>query len=488
MSAGRLTFLYPHLGRLSERVASSGAATTATAVRSSRCKPLPPSLYCQHAATIATTSAGRQAAFPRHGKAVEPTNSAPSPSLDSSQATPVEPKTTEAALEEDDVEEGVGTTDIGANSEAQQATPPKTSETEASGSSIAGPSTGETSSNIGTSDIEAATAATGAAAVVAGAAAAATAAATGSGQGEQTAPPSPPPPPPQDAAAAAASGGKSPIMDSILFMGPPTTSPDDKVPDPSSSSSSSQPPPDSNSPLNSLRGRHPPPHLTTPPYVHHFDSYSLVKHLSAGGFTLNQAITAMKAVRGILASNLDVAQSGLVSKSDVENETYLFRAACSELSTEVRNNRRVSDEALRQQRTLLQHEVDILSQRLNQELLTLNDTVRGMFNDRRMATREEQKTTDSAIQQINYKISVTLNSDAKSEIEGLRWVLIRRSVLGIIFMAVLTLGTLRYASHVEHERQKKADKAAREEEQERKFVGKHDNSSAPEAAEILAAN
>jgi hypothetical protein len=133
------------------------------------------------------------------------------------------------------------------------------------------------------------------------------------------------------------------------------------------------------------------------PYIHHFDSYTLVKQLTAGGYTLPQAILSMKAIRTLLASNLDVAQSGLVSKADVENETYLFRAACSELSAEVHNNRRVADEQLRQQRTLLQHEVDILAQRLNQELMTLTDSVRGMFNDRRMAVREEQKAVESRV-------------------------------------------------------------------------------------------
>lgn len=139
------------------------------------------------------------------------------------------------------------------------------------------------------------------------------------------------------------------------------------------------------------------PHLTPPPYVHHFDSYSLVKQLEGGGFTQAQAITTMKAVRALLAQNLDVAQGGLVSKSDVENETYLFQAACAELSAEVMNSRRVADEGLRQQRTMLQHEVDNTSQALNQELLTLKDDVKGMFNDRKMAVREEQKAAESAV-------------------------------------------------------------------------------------------
>lgn len=61
------------------------------------------------------------------------------------------------------------------------------------------------------------------------------------------------------------------------------------------------------------------PHMAPPPYVHHFDTYSLVKQLGEGGYSQDQAIEVMKGVRAILAQNLDVAQESLVSKSDVEN-------------------------------------------------------------------------------------------------------------------------------------------------------------------------
>ncbi|KAL7941600.1 hypothetical protein V8C42DRAFT_334200 [Trichoderma barbatum] len=230
------------------------------------------------------------------------------------------------------------------------------------------------------------------------------------------------------------------------------------------------------------------PSMAPPKYVHHFDSYSLVKQLQEGGYSSDQAITMMKAVRTILAHNLDMAQERLVSKSDVENESYLFSAACSELSAEIKNNRRGEDEQIRQQRTHLQHEVDILTQTLNQELLTLNDNVRGLFNDRKMTVREEQRAVESAIQQTNYKISIMLSSDSKSEIEGVRWILIRRSVVGILFMAILTLGTIRYATYVSHERQRELDRKKKDEEELRRDGGKSDRTSAPDAAAILAAN
>ncbi|KAI6783885.1 moz represents a chromatin-associated acetyltransferase [Emericellopsis cladophorae] len=230
------------------------------------------------------------------------------------------------------------------------------------------------------------------------------------------------------------------------------------------------------------------PAMSPPPYVHHFDTWSLVNQLQDGGFTKGQAIEAMKGVRGLLAQNLSVAQDSLVSKSDVENESYLFRAACSELGQEIRNNRRLQDEQIRQQRTHLQHEVDILTQSLNQEASTLNDNVRGMFNDRKMAVREEQKNAESAVQQINYKISTSLGSDSKSEIEGVRWILIRRSAMGIFFMAMLTLATVRYATYVSNERNKEAHRRKEEQQLLRREAGKRDHTSAADAAAILAAN
>ena len=85
-------------------------------------------------------------------------------------------------------------------------------------------------------------------------------------------------------------------LETVLQMGPPTT---DKPEE------------------------HRAPHLHAPPYVHHFDTYTLVRDLERGGFTEDQSVTIMKAVRGLLAINLDLAKEGLVSKSDVENVNTL---------------------------------------------------------------------------------------------------------------------------------------------------------------------
>lgn len=59
----------------------------------------------------------------------------------------------------------------------------------------------------------------------------------------------------------------------------------------------------------------------------------------------------------------------------------------------------------------------------------------------------------SQIQELNYKITVALNSDARSEIEGLRWILTRRAAITIGVSAFFLFLALKYSSHVAHQNQ-----------------------------------
>jgi hypothetical protein len=198
--------------------------------------------------------------------------------------------------------------------------------------------------------------------------------------------------------------------------------------------------------------RHP-PHIDTPRYVHHFDTYSLVRRLRAGDWTNPQAITIMKSMRLLLGHHLDTASQALVSKSDVENETYLFSAACSELRTEVFARRVKLHEKMRMERDQLQHEVDILEQRLGQETAAMKDELRGMFDDRKMAVRNEQRYMESKVQELNYKITVNLQADSKSDVEGVRWVLTRRVILTLGIIVMMVLSSLKLYSNSMHEKE-----------------------------------
>ncbi|KAK2815374.1 hypothetical protein FQN49_008087 [Arthroderma sp. PD_2] len=229
-----------------------------------------------------------------------------------------------------------------------------------------------------------------------------------------------------------------------------------KMSRPESKKDAEHPPANAIEPYIHAHGYKPPP--PSNPYVHHFDTYTLVKDLSKSGFTEEQSISIAKSIRGLLAVNLESTRDRLISKSDFENEIYLFRAACSELQNSIQTSRNTEIQSQRTRRALIQHELDILTQRMTQDLAGLKDDLKEMFNNQKISTRELQRTIDTAIQELNYQITVSLNSDGKSEVEGLRWVLTRRAVIAIATSASMIILALRYQSYKvqQHEAVKKA--------------------------------
>jgi hypothetical protein len=67
--------------------------------------------------------------------------------------------------------------------------------------------------------------------------------------------------------------------------------------------------------------------------------------------------------------------------------------------------------------------------------------------------------TFSKLQELNYKITVALNSDARSEVEALRWVLTRRAAITVGVSAFILFLTLRYSSYVAHNNQEEKKRA-----------------------------
>jgi len=55
------------------------------------------------------------------------------------------------------------------------------------------------------------------------------------------------------------------------------------------------------------------------------------------------------------------------------------------------------------------------------------------------------------IHELNYQITIKLTSDARSEVEGLRWVLTRRAAMTIGICAFMLFVSLRYSSYVTHQ-------------------------------------
>jgi hypothetical protein len=76
-----------------------------------------------------------------------------------------------------------------------------------------------------------------------------------------------------------------------------------------------------------------------------------------------------------------------------------------------------------------------------------------------MPTPRSWLTQRPQIQELNYQITIQLNSDARSEVEGLRWVLTRRIAMGISVMAFMLIVLLQFNSSRNHAHEKEKKKA-----------------------------
>jgi len=99
---------------------------------------------------------------------------------------------------------------------------------------------------------------------------------------------------------------------------------------------------------------------------------------------------------------------------------------------------------------------------MTQEVARLKDGLRGEFDDQKMGVRMEHKQMEAELHALNSKIAVVLNSDARGDVEGVRWVLTRRAALAIAIAGGMVLGTLNYARYMMATQEAERKKHARE--------------------------
>ena len=110
-------------------------------------------------------------------------------------------------------------------------------------------------------------------------------------------------------------------------------------------------------------------------------------------------------------------------------ESYLFRAAMSELRTEVkilRHNEAVAEKAAT---ISLQKELDSLNQKTREDLETLRNDITIEMNNRKIATRTEEQAMQIKIQDLNNNFTKRL-ADMRTEAEAQKW-RTTRSLIGL---------------------------------------------------------
>lgn len=193
-----------------------------------------------------------------------------------------------------------------------------------------------------------------------------------------------------------------------------------------------------------------PEHKSDLPSLHHFgqsgygnppfDTYRFFSELEKT-FPTPTARSLMRATRALLVDRIGrVKREGLTVK-DLESQAYLFKAALSELRTELTMLTRNESAAMRTASAALRREVDALDGRMKEDLGNLKHEIQMELDSRRNEAKNDLKQMDIEIESVLNRNLVTLG-ELRTAMEEVKWDNMRKSVAalgGFLLVIVLSM-------------------------------------------------
>jgi len=152
----------------------------------------------------------------------------------------------------------------------------------------------------------------------------------------------------------------------------------------------------------------------------------------------------MKATRGLLVDRIRMTYKQGVQVKDFDNGAYLFRAALSELRTELTMRTRKETATLRTALTALRKEVDLLDAKMKEDVAGLKHDIQMDMNNRKAESKAEAKLAEIALEELHHRTIVRIG-DLRTEIENAKWNNTRRGVLVIGILVVFVILSMELA-------------------------------------------
>ncbi|KAF9263475.1 hypothetical protein L218DRAFT_864784 [Marasmius fiardii PR-910] len=175
------------------------------------------------------------------------------------------------------------------------------------------------------------------------------------------------------------------------------------------------------------------PIYTRPPF--HTYSFFIVLERT---FPTDVAKTLMRATRALLVDRIGrVRRQGLTTK-DLDNQAYLFRAALSELRSEMNLTTKNDSAAVTAATTALRRDLDRLDQKMKEDVATLKHEIQMELDSSKNETKDEFKRQDIYVEDLLNRSIVDI-SDLRTELESVKWDNMRRAVLGLFAFASMII-------------------------------------------------
>ncbi|ORY89848.1 hypothetical protein BCR41DRAFT_331038 [Lobosporangium transversale] len=171
---------------------------------------------------------------------------------------------------------------------------------------------------------------------------------------------------------------------------------------------------------------------------HHFNTNKIVSKLESNGFQRGQAEGIMRVIKAFIGQHTNKVRKNMLTRSDLENETYLFKAALTELRTELQILRKNDAAALAIRSEIISREIDSLNQKLREDIANVKNDIAIDMNSRKSDVREEQKQLEIRIQSMSNHYMAQLG-DMRTRMEAAKWEATRKGMVTIFISASFVL-------------------------------------------------
>ncbi|KAJ2691860.1 hypothetical protein H4R19_006270, partial [Coemansia spiralis] len=150
-----------------------------------------------------------------------------------------------------------------------------------------------------------------------------------------------------------------------------------------------------------------------------FDTHSMVNRLVEDGYSRDQATSVMALTKIKVYEAMERLKGNMLTKSDLENDAYLFRAALQELRTETQMIRRNDQSILESQAAAISRDIESLAQRLTDEIDNLRSDIQIELNNHKHDSSHEMKSLDMELHSLASKYQVVMG-EMKTDIEAIK--------------------------------------------------------------------
>ncbi|KLT38303.1 hypothetical protein CC85DRAFT_289651 [Cutaneotrichosporon oleaginosum] len=180
----------------------------------------------------------------------------------------------------------------------------------------------------------------------------------------------------------------------------------------------------------------PEPLVVTPKRVRQpFDTHRFVSKLNAASIDPDVSRALMESVRGLITQRVDRAATNMLSKEELDNQAYLFKAALSKLRTEWNVRNRNTGIAGRNALSAIRRDLDGVELKMGEDVQMLKHDIELDMGNRKTDIRSDMKQTSINIQEINNRATISIG-DLKTEIESAKWEATRRAIAIIVVLVV----------------------------------------------------